>query len=107
MEIDTNRAPDPRETRTGAFARLGVSLAGWSERWFPDALVFALIAIVMVFVAGLLLGSPARELVRDFGDGFWELIPFTMQMAMIVIGMVKGISSQNPSPKSLTSSRAG
>ncbi len=72
--------------RSGVLMRLGVSLANWSERWFPDALVFALAAIVIVFVAGLALGTPAGDLVKDFGDGFWVLIPFTMQMALIIIG---------------------
>jgi short-chain fatty acids transporter len=65
---------------------MGTALSDWAERWFPDALVFALLAIVIVFVAGLSVGSTASDLVTDFGDGFWELLPFTMQMAMIVIG---------------------
>lgn len=67
-------------------ARLGMALADWSERWFPDAFVFALVALIIVFVAGLALGTPARSLVQYFGQGFWSLIPFTMQMAMIIIG---------------------
>jgi short-chain fatty acids transporter len=67
-------------------ARAGMALADWSERWFPDAFVFALIALVVVFVAALLLGSSVRDLVQFFGQGFWSLIPFTMQMAMIIIG---------------------
>jgi short-chain fatty acids transporter len=66
--------------------RLGMALACWAERWFPDALVFAMVAIVVVFIAGLLFGSTAVDLVQDFGDGFWKLIPFTMQMVMIIIG---------------------
>ena len=70
----------------GQLARIGMALADWSQRWFPDAFVFALGAIVIVFVAGLLLGTPAQELARYFGEGFWSLIPFTMQMAMIIIG---------------------
>ena len=70
----------------GQLARIGMALADWSQRWFPDAFVFALGAIVIVFVAGLLLGTPAQELARFFGEGFWSLIPFTMQMAMIIIG---------------------
>jgi short-chain fatty acids transporter len=70
----------------GRFARVGMALADWSQRWFPDAFVFALGAIVIVFLAGLLLGTPALELARFFGEGFWSLIPFTMQMAMIIIG---------------------
>ena len=74
------------EDEGGALTRIGAALSDWAERWFPDALVFAMLAIVVVFVAGLLVGSSASDLVTDFGDGFWELVPFTMQMAMIVIG---------------------
>ncbi|HEY4776636.1 MAG TPA: TIGR00366 family protein [Candidatus Acidoferrales bacterium] len=61
-------------------------MADLSEKWFPDALVFAFIAIIVVFAAGLILGSTAVELVTDFGDGFWQLIPFTLQMAMVIVG---------------------
>ena len=67
-------------------ARAGMALADWSERWFPDAFVFALIAVIVVFVAGWSLGSGMRDLVKYFGDGFWSLIPFTMQMAIIIVG---------------------
>lgn len=67
-------------------ARVGIALADWSERWFPDAFVFALIALVIVFLAGLALGTPLRDLLQFFGNGFWSLIPFTMQMAIIIIG---------------------
>jgi short-chain fatty acids transporter len=74
------------ETRASAFARFGIALADLSEKWFPDALVFALIAIIVVFVAGLIFGSTAVELVTDFGDGFWQLVPFTLQMAMVIVG---------------------
>ncbi len=70
----------------GPFARVGMALADWSQRWFPDAFVFALGAIVIVFAAGWLLGTPAQDLARYFGEGFWSLIPFTMQMAMIIVG---------------------
>ena len=70
----------------GVFARLGMGLADWSQKWFPDAFVFALVGLIIVFVAGLFAGISAHDLVKYFGDGFWGLIPFTMQMAMIVIG---------------------
>jgi short-chain fatty acids transporter len=68
------------------FARLGMALADWSQRWFPDAFVFALAGLIVVFVAGSLVGVAMRDLVKYFGDGFWSLIPFTMQMAIIIIG---------------------
>jgi short-chain fatty acids transporter len=74
------------EDSAGAFARLGMRLADWCQKWFPDAFVFALGGIVLVFLAGLLAGVGAQNLIKYFGDGFWGLIPFTMQMAMIIIG---------------------
>jgi short-chain fatty acids transporter len=76
----------PGQEDGGTLTRIGMALSDWAERWFPDALVFAMLAIFVVFVAGLSVGSAASDLVTDFGNGFWELVPFTMQMAMIVIG---------------------
>ncbi len=63
-----------------------MALADWCERWFPDAFVFALLALIIVFFAGLALGTSLRDLVQYFGQGFWSLIPFTMQMAIIIVG---------------------
>ena len=74
------------EEKSGRLDSLGVALADWSQRWFPDAFVFALLALVVVFLGGMLAGSRVRDLVDFFGQGFWSLIPFTMQMAMIIIG---------------------
>lgn len=74
------------EEPAGGLAQVGIALADWSQRWFPDAFVFALAALVIVFVAGWTLGAKPAELVRDFGEGFWSLIPFTMQMAIIIVG---------------------
>ena len=67
-------------------ARLGSRIADLSERYFPDAYVFALAAVVVVAVFGLALGEPPMRVVTAFGEGFWTLVPFTMQMALIIIG---------------------
>jgi short-chain fatty acids transporter len=66
--------------------KVGLWLAAWSEKWFPDALVFALIGIVLVFCFGLAIGESPGKLAIEGGKSFWVLIPFTMQMAMIIIG---------------------
>jgi len=76
----------PNRNDAGVFVRFGIALADLAEKWFPDALVFAMVAIVAVFLWGLFLGSTASDLVKDFGDGFWQLIPFTLQMTMIIVG---------------------
>jgi short-chain fatty acids transporter len=67
-------------------ARAGARLASFCERWFPDAFVFALAAILIVFAGGLSIGIPATKLATEFGGGFWSLVNFTMQMAIIIIG---------------------
>src|SRR5256714_723101 len=74
-----------KRPREPAAIRLGLAISDWTERWFPDAFVFALVGIVLVFGAGLLLGRSPAQMTRYFGGGFWTLIPFTMQMALIVI----------------------
>ncbi|MGB7911025.1 MAG: TIGR00366 family protein [Desulfobaccales bacterium] len=75
-----------RTTEAGPLARVGEALADFCERYFPDAFVFALCAVIIVFLGGLVLGEKPLKLVQVFGEGFWVLIPFTMQMALIIIG---------------------
>jgi short-chain fatty acids transporter len=67
-------------------ARAGMRIADFCERWFPDAFVFALAAIVLVFAGGLATGVPAAKLASEFGGGFWSLVNFTMQMALVIVG---------------------
>jgi short-chain fatty acids transporter len=71
---------------TGALARFALATTAWTERWIPDAFVFALLATVVV-VAAALLGTPTGlvDVAAIWGTGFWELIPFTMQMALVII----------------------
>ncbi len=75
-----------RSESVGPLARIGAALADWSERWFPDAYVFAAIAVVIVCVAALFMGRTPMQVGTDFGKSFWSLIPFTMQMSFVVIG---------------------
>jgi len=79
-------APKPHVGREGSLVRFGLALASWSERWFPDPLVFAFLGIVVVFVTGLLLHESPSKLAIAGGKNFWSLVPFTMQMVMIIIG---------------------
>ena len=72
--------------KEGPLARAGASFAAACERLFPDAFVFALGAVLLAFAAGLGLGERPVALVRAFGDSFWSLIPFTMQMALVIVG---------------------
>jgi short-chain fatty acids transporter len=67
-------------------SRLGLLLAAWSERWFPDPLIFALLGIVCVFCIGIAMGEKPSQLAVTGGMNFWALVPFTMQMAFTIVG---------------------
>ena len=69
-----------------ALARFALRACAWAERWFPDAFGFAIVAVAVVALAAIAIGVPAQQVAVQFGTGFWSLIPFTMQMAFIVIG---------------------
>jgi short-chain fatty acids transporter len=66
--------------------RLALRSCAWSERWFPDAYVFAALAVVLVALLAMASGASPGATANAFGDGFWSLIPFTMQMCFIIIG---------------------
>ena len=66
-------------------ARTGLRLSEWFERWFPDAFALALVAVGIVFLGCLAMGSSPVQAAQWFGAGFWDLVAFTMQMAMIII----------------------
>jgi short-chain fatty acids transporter len=71
---------------SGFVARVALRFTAWAERWIPDAFVFALLATVLVLAAALsFTGEPPLALVDAWGRGFWELVPFTMQMVLIIV----------------------
>ena len=81
----TSSAPVSSEPPEGFFARLAARFTAWAERWIPDAFVFALLATVIVVAAALFKLGDVKQVVTIWGDGFWELIPFTLQMALVII----------------------
>jgi short-chain fatty acids transporter len=81
-----NKDAQPSAGQGSSLERFGLWLAAWSEKWFPDAWVFALLGIIFVFIFGMLIGESPVKLAVAGGKQFWVLIPFTMQMAMIIIG---------------------
>jgi short-chain fatty acids transporter len=75
-----------RDASDGTFvARVALRFTELAEHWVPDAFVFALIATVFVFLAGLAARDTPVALVDSWGKGFWELVPFAMQMALIIV----------------------
>src|SRR5262249_36257498 len=67
-------------------ARAVEAVARWSARWVPNAFVIACFLTLVAFGMVLLIArkSPAAA-VGYWTKGFWELLEFTMQMALIVL----------------------
>jgi short-chain fatty acids transporter len=83
MESHVEQEP---EERAGVTARAALALTAWTERWVPDAFIFALLATAIVVLAGVLVTSSTLPQVIDaWGSGFWDLIPFTLQMSLVII----------------------
>lgn len=56
------------------------------ERYLPDAFIFVLI-LTLIAMAAALLTQPVTPLVlvKQWGDGFWKLLEFSMQMLLVLV----------------------
>lgn len=56
------------------------------ERYLPDPFVLVLLLTLLVFGSGLLM-TPAGpvDLLKHWGNGFWDLLEFGMQMVLILV----------------------
>jgi short-chain fatty acids transporter len=69
------RVHDVRDSQT-FLAALGLKLSDFFEEWFPDAFSLALVAVAIVFVAAVGVGSSPIQAAQWFGAGYWDLTAF-------------------------------
>lgn len=68
------------------FARFASALTRFSERWVPGSFVIAAILTFLAAALALTIGHAAPlDVVRAWGDGFWELLSFAMQMCLVMV----------------------
>ena len=73
------------ERAAGLFARAAIRLNDWSQRWIPGAFTIAWILTLVIIALGLTVGRASPlAVVRYWGDGFWDLLPFSMQMCLVM-----------------------
>ena len=71
---------------TGGLSALAARFTAWTQKWIPDAFVFALVATAVAVLAGLwVTRGGVVTVVESWGKGFWELLGFTLQMALVII----------------------
>ena len=57
----------------------------WIGRAVPDAITASVVFLVVVAIAALLVGSAPGSVLDAYYRGLWMLLPFTMQMTLIII----------------------
>lgn len=77
-----------------AFSRAAVGLNEWSRAWVPGAFTIAWLLTIVVFILAWTVGkTPFLDSVRFWGDGFWELLSFSMQMCLVMFtGSIVAVS---------------
>lgn len=90
-KVDATAAADHHDEKF--LARTAIRFTSWAERWYPDTYVFAALTLIIVVAALLLLGAEPKKIALSFGDGFWTLAAFTLQMTMVVMtGYIVAVS---------------
>ena len=72
----------PTANEAGRVARLAAALTSWTERWIPDAFVFALVATLILGMFGL----SARDVMDYTLLEFFALVP-TVLILLSVLGL--------------------
>ena len=66
--------------------RMGNMLLRLSLKYMPDASIFAVVLTFIAFILGIVLTDQGPiKMVQNWYKGFWELLGFSMQMALIII----------------------
>ena len=76
------------------------------ERWLPDAFIFVLVLTIVAALAAVIFeaNSPIA-VIRMWGDGFWKLLEFSMQMLLVLV--TGYILASSPPVKALLARLAG
>lgn len=66
--------------------RLGSFLTRVSHKYLPDPFIFAILLSIVVFLMGVTIAKQSPfDMVIFWQGGFWNLLTFSMQMALIIV----------------------
>ncbi len=74
--------------------RLASALTAWSVRWVPNSFIIACLLTIIVFILAMTLAAASvMDCIAYWGDGFWALLTFGMQMCLIIFtGYIVAVS---------------
>ncbi|MFW6334454.1 MAG: short-chain fatty acid transporter [Desulfosalsimonas sp.] len=66
--------------------RMGFGISANVEKWMPNPYLFAIILTFITFVLGIVFAEQGPiEMVDHWGNGFWDLHTFAMQMVLVLV----------------------
>ena len=67
-------------------ARAATALTEFSRRFVPSAFAIAILLTFVTFgIAMTVAGASPARVIIEWGNGFWTLVPFAMQMSLVVL----------------------
>ena len=66
-------------------ARIATGLTALSQRWIPSAFAIAVILTFVTFAIAIGAGASPQSALIEWGNGFWTLLPFAMQMSLVIL----------------------
>jgi len=84
----------------GAISRFFTNIV---NKYLPDPLVFAILLTIITFILGITITPhSAIDMVNMWGNGFWNLLAFAMQMALVLV-TGHALASSGPVKKAMSS----
>lgn len=72
--------------KKGLFKKFTSMCVRVMERWLPDPFIFCALLTFIVFVGAVFFTkSTPLEVVGFWANGFWTLLAFSMQMALVLV----------------------
>lgn len=74
------------QRRRGTLERIAGFFSNLMDKYLPDPLVIAIMLTGLTMILAVLFrGTSPMEVVNYWGDGFWDLLAFTMQMTVVLL----------------------
>lgn len=76
----------PPKQRAGVLERTADFFTQMMARWLPDPLVIAVLLTILVMALAMgFQGTGPLEAIDYWGNGFWDLLAFSMQMTVVLL----------------------
>ena len=68
------------------FKRFTNACVALVQKYLPDPFLFAIVLTIIVFILGIVAtGQGPMDMITHWGAGFWNLLAFSMQMALVLV----------------------